>query len=258
MLYLFCVILPSIYAYIPSTHLPSFSVLLPPPGSRSCLASLRPPLPSTTPWQTVHGAGLSLDQAQPHSPGKPERMSVLPGPRPGLVRPATVHRWGLPSLHEVKAGLTSALLHTGRKWTGERNSWLFCPLSRSGAELPSDQRQPQVWAAGGSGPEDAAILGQHGVWQPPHLCGAEWLVGVDALLIAQHLFDATSCLCWTSWFPCRYVLGNTKTKDPKHMYYLKRFIAEALKCKSSVVHWHSHISISGHKNNGNPISSHWN
>ncbi|XP_026038623.1 klotho [Astatotilapia calliptera] len=26
-----------------------------------------------------------------------------------------------------------------------------------------------------------------------------------------------------------YVLGNTKTKDPKHMYYLKRFIAEALK-----------------------------
>lgn len=29
----------------------------------------------------------------------------------------------------------------------------------------------------------------------------------------------------------RYVLGNTKTEDPKHMYYLKRFIAEALKCK---------------------------
>lgn len=28
----------------------------------------------------------------------------------------------------------------------------------------------------------------------------------------------------------RYVLGNTKTEDPKHMYYLKRFIAEALKC----------------------------
>ncbi|XP_017273487.1 klotho [Kryptolebias marmoratus] len=26
-----------------------------------------------------------------------------------------------------------------------------------------------------------------------------------------------------------YVLGNTKTEDPKHMYYLKRFIAEALK-----------------------------
>nr|XP_057942046.1 klotho [Doryrhamphus excisus] len=26
-----------------------------------------------------------------------------------------------------------------------------------------------------------------------------------------------------------YVLGGTKTKDPKHMYYLKRFIAEALK-----------------------------
>lgn len=30
--------------------------------------------------------------------------------------------------------------------------------------------------------------------------------------------------------PHRYVLGNTKTEDPKHMYYLKRFIAEALKC----------------------------
>lgn len=29
----------------------------------------------------------------------------------------------------------------------------------------------------------------------------------------------------------RYVLGNTKTEDPKHMYYLKRFIAEALKCE---------------------------
>lgn len=28
----------------------------------------------------------------------------------------------------------------------------------------------------------------------------------------------------------RYVLGNTKTEDPKHMFYLKRFIAEALKC----------------------------
>ncbi|KAK2828312.1 hypothetical protein Q5P01_019346 [Channa striata] len=26
-----------------------------------------------------------------------------------------------------------------------------------------------------------------------------------------------------------YVLGNTKTEDPKHMYYLKRFISEALK-----------------------------
>ncbi|MEQ2256731.1 hypothetical protein ILYODFUR_027099, partial [Ilyodon furcidens] len=26
-----------------------------------------------------------------------------------------------------------------------------------------------------------------------------------------------------------YVLGNTKTEDPKHMFYLKRFIAEALK-----------------------------
>lgn len=31
--------------------------------------------------------------------------------------------------------------------------------------------------------------------------------------------------------PDRYVLGNTKTEDPKHMYYLKRFIAEALKCE---------------------------
>lgn len=29
----------------------------------------------------------------------------------------------------------------------------------------------------------------------------------------------------------RYVLGKTKTEDPKHMYYLKRFIAEALKCE---------------------------
>lgn len=32
-------------------------------------------------------------------------------------------------------------------------------------------------------------------------------------------------------FSHRYVLGNTKTEDPKHMYYFKRFIAGALKCE---------------------------
>lgn len=40
---------------------------------------------------------------------------------------------------------------------------------------------------------------------------------------------------WNTLFAWhRYVLGNTKTEDPKHMYYLKRFIAEALKCESTL------------------------
>lgn len=43
----------------------------------------------------------------------------------------------------------------------------------------------------------------------------------------------------------RYVLGNTKTEDPKHMYYLKRFISEALKCEQRVHIWNqfSHLNV---------------
>lgn len=170
-----------------SAHHFSFCLSVSLPGSCSCMASLRPPLPSPSAGQAVHGAGLSLDQAQPHPPGKPARVPVLPGPRPGLVRPAAVHRRRLPSLHEGEAGLTAPLLHPGGEGAGEGNGRLLCPLSRSGPELPAHQRQPEVWAAGGSGPEDAALLGQRRVQQAAHLCGAEWLVGLHVVLICPHV-----------------------------------------------------------------------
>ncbi len=202
------------------------------------MAPLRPPIPTPSAGQAVHGVGLSLDQAQSYPPGKPARVPVLPGSRPGLVCPAAVHRRRLPSLHEGTAGLKAALLHQGGEGAGEGNGRLLRPLSWSGPELPAHQRQPEVWAAGGSGPEDAALLGQRRVQQAANLCGAEWLVGVDTVLIFLHLS------CFIVLFECllvccilfllllnRYVLGNTKTEDPKHMYYLKRFIAEALKCE---------------------------
>lgn len=124
------------------------------------MAPLQPPLPIPSAGQAIHGSGLSLDQAQSHSSGKPARVSVLPGPRPGLVRPAAVHRRRLPSLHEGEAGLTAALLHPGGEGAGEGDGGLLRPLSRSGLELPTHQREPEVWAEGGSGPKDAALLGQ--------------------------------------------------------------------------------------------------
>lgn len=46
------------------------------------------------------------------------------------------------------------------------------------------------------------------------------------------LFPSFPSVMFLSLLLTRYVLGNTKTEDPKHMYYLKRFIAEALKCES--------------------------
>lgn len=124
------------------------------------MASLRPPLQTPSAGQAVHGAGLPLDQAQSHPPGKPARVPVLLGPRPGLVRAPAVHRRRLPSLHEGEAGLAAAHLHTGGEGAGEGDRRLLRPLSRSGPELPAHQRQPEVRAAGGSGPEDAALLGQ--------------------------------------------------------------------------------------------------
>lgn len=153
------------------------------PGSCSCMASLWQPLPTPSAGQAVHGVGFSLDQTQSHPAGKPARVPVLPGPRAGLVRTAPVYRWRLPSLHEGEAGLASALLHTGREGAGEGNGWLLCSLSRSSPEFPSHQRQPEVWAARGSGSEDASLLGQRRIRQAAHLCGAEWLVGLGVVWI---------------------------------------------------------------------------
>lgn len=122
-----------------SAHHLSFCLSVSPPGSCSCMAPLRPPLPTPSAGQAVHGTCLSLDQAQSHPPGKHARVPVLPGPRPGLVRPATVHRRRLPSLHEGKVGITAALLHQGGEGAGEGNSGLLRPLSRSSPELPTHQ-----------------------------------------------------------------------------------------------------------------------
>lgn len=108
-------------------------------------------------------------------------MPVLPGPRPGLVRPPSVRRRGLPLLHEGETGLPAALLHPGGEGAGERDGRLLRPLSWGHPELPAHQRQPEVWAAGGSGPEDAALLGQCRVRQASHLCGSKWLVGCPTL-----------------------------------------------------------------------------
>lgn len=129
----------SCYSSSLSAHHLSFSLSISPPGSCSCMAPLRPPLPTPSAGQAVHGTCLSLDQAQSHPPGKPARVPVLPGPRPGLVRPATVHRRRLPSLHEGEAGITAALLHQGGEGAGEGNSGLLRPLSRSSPELPTHQ-----------------------------------------------------------------------------------------------------------------------
>uniref|UniRef100_A0A665VZB9 Klotho n=1 Tax=Echeneis naucrates TaxID=173247 RepID=A0A665VZB9_ECHNA len=46
----------------------------------------------------------------------------------------------------------------------------------------------------------------------------------------QEDLDLRMLLYWVNAeYDKPYVLGNTKTEDPKHMYYLKRFIAETLK-----------------------------
>ncbi|XP_077448753.1 uncharacterized protein kl isoform X1 [Stigmatopora argus] len=147
-------------------------------GSRGGVAHLRPRLPAAPRRPRVDGAGLALGAPQPHPPGEPARVPVLPGARAGLVRLAALRRRRLPGLHEGPPGRPPAGPRRRRAAAAAGGRRLLRPVSQRRAQLPAGQRQPQVRSAGGPGPAHAALLGQRRVRPARHLRGAERMVRV--------------------------------------------------------------------------------
>ncbi|CAF89036.1 unnamed protein product, partial [Tetraodon nigroviridis] len=170
-------------------------------GPRSCLAPVRPPLPAAPVRPVVHRSGLPLDQPQPHPAGKLRECQC--------------------SLNHVLGWFARPLFIDGE--------YPACMRERLGPRLPSfspEEREQVRQTADFFALSYGAVLSFH-------------LIN-DSLKFGQHEdLDLRKLLYWVSaeynnppifvvqsgW----YVLGKTKTEDPKHMYYLKRFIAEALK-----------------------------
>uniref|UniRef100_A0A672ZMH3 Klotho n=1 Tax=Sphaeramia orbicularis TaxID=375764 RepID=A0A672ZMH3_9TELE len=104
-----------------------------------------------------------------------------------------------------------------------------CMKERLGSRLPSFTRE-----------EREQVRGTADFFALSHGATLSFQLINDSLKFGQvEVLDLRMLLYWVSaeydkppifvvesgW----YVLGNTKTEDPKHMYYLKKFIAEALK-----------------------------
>ncbi|KAG7515632.1 klotho [Solea senegalensis] len=104
-----------------------------------------------------------------------------------------------------------------------------CMKARLGSRLPSFTQE-----------EREQVRGTADFFALSHGAALSFQLINDSLKFGQHEdLDLRMLLYWVNaeydkppifvvqsgW----YVLGNTKTEDPKHMYYLKRFIAEALK-----------------------------
>ncbi|XP_061902953.1 klotho [Entelurus aequoreus] len=141
------------------------------------------------------------------------------------VRPS---RASLESLRECQCSLDHVLGWFARPLFTD-GDYPACMKERLGTRLPAFSQD-----------ERAAIRGTADFFALSHGAALSFQLINDSLKFGQQEdLDLRMLLYWISaeydkppifvvqsgW----YVLGSTKTKDPKHMYYLKRFIAEALK-----------------------------
>ncbi|XP_072768694.1 klotho [Nerophis lumbriciformis] len=141
------------------------------------------------------------------------------------VRPS---RASLESLRECQCSLDHVLGWFARPLFTD-GDYPACMKERLGARLPAFSQD-----------ERAAIRGTADFFALSHGAALSFQLINDSLKFGQQEdLDLRMLLYWVNaeydkphifvvqsgW----YVLGSTKTKDPKHMYYLKRFIAEALK-----------------------------
>uniref|UniRef100_A0A3P8TXL7 Klotho n=1 Tax=Amphiprion percula TaxID=161767 RepID=A0A3P8TXL7_AMPPE len=95
-----------------------------------------------------------------------------------------------------------------------------CMKARLGSRLPSFTQE-----------EREQVRGTADFFALSHGAALSFQLINDSLKFGQQEdLDLRMLLYWVNAeYDRPYVLGNTKTEDPKHMYYLKTFIAEALK-----------------------------